>query len=99
MLNTGSKAFRALRVFFGIFMICVYFGMAALMLMNFFQWSPALDWFRWTLAAVFALYGMYRCYRQIRGVDYYRVKDVMPAQEEDNRIDELIKKVQNEKKS
>ena len=98
MQVAGSNIFRALRLFFGIFMICVYLGMAALMVVNFFQWSSALTWFRWPLATVFALYGIYRCYRQVKGIDYYRVRksDADASPENDNRVDELIKKVQNE---
>lgn len=75
MKKTGNKMFRALRVFFGLFMVLVYLGMAVLMLINFFNWNTSLTWFRYLLAVVFMLYGVYRCYRQIAGIDYYRLKD------------------------
>ena len=72
MKKTGNNIFRALRVFFGLFMVIVYLGMAYLMFINFFDWNTSLTWFRYVLAVVFMLYGVYRCYRQVTGVDYYR---------------------------
>lgn len=60
-------------VVFGVFMICVYLGMAWLIGINHFNWSdtPVMMGFRWFTAVVLALYGMYRCYRLVKGVDYY----------------------------
>lgn len=72
MKKTGNNIFRTLRVFFGLFMVIVYLGMAYLMFINFFDWNTSLTWFRYVLAVVFMLYGVYRCYRQFTGVDYYR---------------------------
>lgn len=72
MKKTGNNIFRTLRVFFGLFMVIVYLGMAYLMFINFFDWNTSLTWFRYILAVVFMLYGVYRCYRQITGIDYYR---------------------------
>ncbi len=59
---------------FGVFMICVYLGMAYLLAINFFDWTNSRGWtiVRWAMAVVFAAYGFYRCYRQIKGIDYYR---------------------------
>lgn len=71
MKKTGNNIFRTLRVFFGLFMVIVYLGMAYLMFINFFDWNTSLTWFRYVLAVVFMLYGVYRCYRQVTGVDYY----------------------------
>ena len=71
MKNTGNNIFRTLRVFFGLFIVIVYLGMAYLMFINFFDWNTSLTWFRYVLAVVFMLYGVYRCYRQVTGVDYY----------------------------
>lgn len=73
MNETGMM--RGVRVFFGIFMVLVYLGMAALLALNFFGWSntPLWNGVRWTFAAIFALYGIYRCYRQVTGRDYYRL--------------------------
>lgn len=72
MKKTGNNIFRTLRVFFGLFMVIVYLGMAYLMFINFFDWNTSLTWFRYVLAVVFMLYGVYRCYCQVTGVDYYR---------------------------
>ena len=68
MKKTGNNIFRTLRVFFGLFMVIVYLGMAYLMFINFFDWNTSLTWFRYVLAVVFMLYGVYRCYRQVTGV-------------------------------
>jgi len=75
-LGTGTF-FKAIRVFFGVFMILVYFGMAYLLFINFFNWisEPWLT-LRFVFGTVFAIYGVYRCYRQIKGTDYYRLKDL-----------------------
>jgi len=73
MNETGMM--RSVRVFFGIFMVLVYLGMAILLATNFFGWSntPLWNGIRWLFAAIFAIYGIYRCYRQITGKDYYRL--------------------------
>ena len=73
----ASFIFKAIRIFFGIFMIFVYFGMAYLLYINFFNWTSE-PWLtlRYIFAAVLALYGLYRCYRQIKGIDYYRLRDL-----------------------
>lgn len=65
---------HGLRLFFGVFMICVYLGMAVLMAINFFGWglTPLWTLARWGMAIVFAAYGIYRGYRQFAGIDYYR---------------------------
>lgn len=72
-----SLFFKAIRIFFGIFMILVYWGMAYLLYINFFDWTSE-PWFtlRYIFAAILALYGIYRCYRQIKGTDYYRLRDL-----------------------
>lgn len=69
----GTTATQVIRTFFGVFMVCVYLGMATLMAINFFDWSNVLVWkcARWAMAVVFASYGVYRGYRQFKGIDYY----------------------------
>jgi hypothetical protein len=77
-MKTGSSLiFKAIRIFFGVFMILVYLGMAYLMFINFFDWTsePWLS-LRYVFGTIFALYGLYRCYRQIKGIDYYRLRDL-----------------------
>ena len=48
--------------------------MAYLLMVNFFGWSDDLTWktIRLGMAAILAAYGFYRAYRQIKGIDYYR---------------------------
>lgn len=72
-----SLFFKAIRIFFGIFMILVYWGMAYLLYINFFDWTSE-PWLtlRYIFATILALYGIYRCYRQIKGTDYYRLRDL-----------------------
>ncbi len=92
-MKLSNGIWPALRVFFGIFMVCVYFAMAYLMLINFFKWGEGLAWFRYLLAGVFAVYGIYRAYRQVKGIDYYRLKDARGAEEveEESRVAIFIK--------
>lgn len=87
----ASVIFRIIRIFFGVFMIFVYLGMAYLLYINFFKWysEPWLT-LRYVFAIILAAYGIYRCYRQIKGVDYYRLQD-MEERQEDN--DEKLKKL------
>ena len=73
----ASSLFKALRILFGVFMIVVYLGMAYLLFINFFQlYSEPWITLRCVFAIVLALYGIYRCYRQIKGIDYYRLRDM-----------------------
>ena len=60
-----------LKMFFGIFMVFVYLGMAALMVINYFGFPRYLSWF---FAAVFAVYGLYRGYREIKGEHTYGMR-------------------------
>lgn len=78
-------------------MIFVYLGMAALLAMNFFEWDSSWNWLRWTFVAVLGAYGLYRGYRQFKGIDYYHIgprEDSTPQR--DTRIDDLIQKVREE---
>ena len=60
-----------MKMFFGIFMVLVYLGMAALMVINFFGLPKYLSWF---FAAVFAAYGLYRGYREVTGDHSYGMR-------------------------
>ncbi len=53
---------------FGIFMIAIYIGMGYLMFVNFFGWGDDFTWARYSLGALFVLYGFWRAYRQIKGI-------------------------------
>lgn len=83
MKNLAKISFKTLRVCFGIFMIFIYFAMAGLLYFNFFNWSASYTWFRYLLIVVFSLYGVFRCYRQVRGTDYYYLKNL--EDEADNK--------------
>lgn len=60
-----------LRVIFGIFMIVIYVGVGVLLLINFFNWVDVGAWqvLRWVAGILLILYGIWRAYRQFRGVD------------------------------
>ncbi len=83
MKSGASVILKTVRIFFGIFMIIVYFGMAYLLYINFFDWTSE-PWLtlRYVFAAILALYGVYRCYRQIKGIDYYRLRDLEERNEQ-----------------
>ena len=74
---------RTLRLIFGIFMIIIYLGMAYLLIVNFFDWSETMTWniVRYGMATIFGLYGIYRAYRQITGIDYYRNRQLEKEQQ------------------
>lgn len=92
---------RGVKMFFGIFMVLVYLGMAALMAINFFDWSTTPLWnaVRWFFAALFAAYGIYRGYREIKGEHTYgmRIQD-NDDEEYSTYIDAVIGSKDNEDK-
>lgn len=76
MNNNQPGMNRIVKMFFGIFMVFVYLGMAALMAVNYFDWSNTVLWksIRWFFAAVFAAYGLYRGYRELKGEHTYGMR-------------------------
>lgn len=64
--NTGAP--KGMKYAFGIFMIIIYLGMGYLMMVNFFGWGDNYAWARYSLGALFILYGFWRGYRQFRGI-------------------------------
>lgn len=66
---TAAKIMRAV---FGIIMIIIYFGMGYLMLANFFEVPRYVSL---TLGIVFIAYGIFRGYRQYKGIDYTYRRD------------------------
>ncbi len=58
-----------MRIIFGIIMVIVYIGMGALMLLNFFNWSNPMICY--AIGGLLVVYGIYRGYRQFKGIDYY----------------------------
>ena len=87
-------------MFFGIFMVLVYLGMAYLMVINYFHWNGI----RWVFAVAFGAYGIYRGYREITGEHSYgmRTYDEDSEKEDENRFttyaERLKKEEENEKK-
>lgn len=75
MKLSGNGIMKTLRVFFGIFMILVYLTMAVLIWINFFGFTGIWFEMRYVVSIILALYGIYRCYRQVKGLDYYRLND------------------------
>lgn len=60
---------QIMRNVFGIFMILVYIGMGILLFMNFFQFDADFAWVRYVGGVLFILYGIWRGYRQAKGID------------------------------
>ncbi|MDE6309381.1 MAG: hypothetical protein K2L81_04225 [Muribaculaceae bacterium] len=67
--SSGVNWATVFKSIFAIFMVIVYVGMGVLLFINFFQWDPAWSWLRWVGGGIFVLYGIWRAYRQIAGVD------------------------------
>jgi cytochrome c biogenesis protein CcdA len=66
-LPRTPQLFRAI---FGIIMIIVYVGMGILLLCNFFYWiGGSWTWIRIALGILFIVYGIWRAYRQFKGID------------------------------
>lgn len=61
-----------MRNIFGIFMVLIYIGFGILLFINFFQWDANFAWLRWTGGVLFIIYGIWRGYRQAKGIDTYR---------------------------
>ena len=59
---------RLMRTIFGIFMVLVYVGMGVLLFINFFGWGGSFAWVRYVMGALFIIYGIWRGYRQAKGI-------------------------------
>lgn len=60
---------QIMRNAFGIFMILIYIGMGILLFINFFQFGAGFAWLRYVGGVMFILYGIWRGYRQFKGID------------------------------
>ncbi len=61
---------QVMRNVFGIIMIIVYVGMGVLFLCGAFSWlTGSWAWLRWVGGVLFIVYGIWRAYRQFKGVD------------------------------
>ena len=66
----STKTPQIMRNVFGIIMILIYVGMGVLLLCNFFNWMDgAWNWLRWAGGIMFIIYGLWRAYRQFKGID------------------------------
>ena len=84
MSNNKSSVNQGLKMLFGIFMVLVYLGVAVHMAINFFDWSNTPLWnaVRWFFVVLFAAYGIYRGYREVKGEHTYGMR-VQDDQEEE----------------
>ncbi|MDE5988415.1 MAG: hypothetical protein K2H17_03355 [Duncaniella sp.] len=65
---TGTPA--AMRNIFGIIMIIIYVGVGILFFCGYFDiLFPTWKWVRWAGGIMFTLYGLWRAYRQFKGID------------------------------
>lgn len=67
--NGISKSTKIMRACFGIFMIVIYVGMGVLLLINKFGWAGDWAWTRYVVGVMLIIYGFWRAYRQIKGID------------------------------
>lgn len=65
----GMNPNTVMRAVFGIIMIIVYVGMGVLLLINYFNWGGDWAWTRYVVGIMLIIYGVYRAWRQIKGVD------------------------------
>ncbi len=55
---------------FGLIMIIVYVGMGVALLANAFPWiSGEWAWLRWTAGVLLIIYGIFRAWRYIKGIN------------------------------
>lgn len=67
--HSGADVPQIMRNIFGIIMIVVYVGMGILLFINYFGFDEAFTWVRYVGGVLFILYGIWRAYRQIKGID------------------------------
>lgn len=61
---------QALRAIFGILMICVYVGVGILFMIGYFDpIFTSWHWVKWVCGPLLVLYGIWRAYRQFKGID------------------------------
>lgn len=76
MRDKQTGMVQGVKMFFGIFMVLVYLGMAVMMALNVFNWSTTPLWnaVRWFFVVLFAAYGLYRGYREVKGEHSYGMR-------------------------
>lgn len=60
---------KLMRGIFALIMVIVYIGVGVLLLMNYFKWDASIGWLRWIIGVVLIIYGVFRAYRQLAGID------------------------------
>ena len=65
----AMKPNHIMRTIFGIIMVIVYVGMGVLLIINFFNWGGDWAWTRYLVGIVLIIYGFWRAFRQIKGID------------------------------
>ena len=65
----GVKPNQVMSTSFGIIMIIIHVGMGVLLLINFFNWNSDWAWTRYIVGVVLVIYGLWRAYRQVKGID------------------------------
>ena len=79
MSKKQSRVVQVLWMFFGIFMVLFYLGVAVLMAINLFGLPRYLSWF---FAVAFAAYGLFRGYREVKGEHSYGMRRYDDEEEE-----------------
>lgn len=67
--SASNKTPQMMRNIFGVIMIIVYIGMGVLFFMNYFSFTGSWQILRWIGGVVFTIYGIWRAYRQFKGID------------------------------
>lgn len=67
--ESANKGNAIMKSIFGIIMIVVYVGMGVLLLINFFGMDGDWAWTRYVVGVVLIIYGIWRAYRQVKGID------------------------------
>ena len=65
----AMKPNHIMRTIFGIIMVIVCVGMGVLLIINFFNWGGDWAWTRYVVGIVLIIYGFWRAYRQVKGID------------------------------
>ena len=92
MSNRNNGIMRWLYMFFGIFMVLIYLGVAWLMAINYFGFPRYLSWF---FAVMFGLYGLYRGYREVTGEHTYGMRRRDDEEPEYQSYSDRLKQLEN----
>lgn len=68
--DSKEKKYSTTKMVLGIIMIAIYLGMAyALLFTKFFEVTIQYEWMRYVFGTVFAVYGIWRGYRQFANMN------------------------------